>query len=108
MSGSESRFMNDVSPSALGMTARAPSQQCAGAVVIALERTYFAEGIDKRGGGETRERILKDVRLPTTWNHIEAALSYAQGLPLLVIVEEGLKEEGLLAWLRLVRSAGQV
>jgi hypothetical protein len=70
--------------------------KCAGAVVIALERTYFAEGIDKRGGGETRERILKDVRLPTTWNHIGAALSYAQGLPLLVIVEEGLKEEGLL------------
>jgi hypothetical protein len=69
--------------------------KCAGAVVIALERTYFAEGIEKRGGGE--ERILSDVRLATPWNHIEAALSYSQGLPLLVIVEEGLKEEGLLA-----------
>ena len=36
------------------------------------------------------------MKLPTPWNHIEATLSYAQGLPLLVIVEEGLKEEGLL------------
>src|SRR5690348_7875486 len=34
MSGSESRFMNEVSPRALGMTARAASQQCAGAVVM--------------------------------------------------------------------------
>ena len=37
---------------------------------------------------------MKDVRLPTRWNHIEAALFYAQGLPLLVIVEEGLLERG--------------
>jgi hypothetical protein len=38
--------------------------RCAGAVVIALERTYFAESIEKRGGGKTKERILADVRLP--------------------------------------------
>ena len=36
------------------------------------------------------------MKLPTPWNQIEAALSYARGLPLLVIVESGLKNEGLL------------
>jgi hypothetical protein len=34
--------------------------------------------------------------LPTPWNQIEAAMTYARGLPLLVVVEAGLKSEGLL------------
>ncbi|MEZ5649451.1 MAG: hypothetical protein R3E87_02770 [Burkholderiaceae bacterium] len=68
--------------------------RCSGTVVIALERTYFAEGIEKRGG--PKASTLTEVKLPTPWNHIEAAMSYARGLPLMVIVEAGLKSEGLL------------
>ena len=68
--------------------------KCAGTVVIALERTYFVSGIEKRGG--PKESILNDTKLPTPWNQIEAAMSYARGLPLMVIVEDGLKSEGLL------------
>jgi hypothetical protein len=68
--------------------------RCSGTVVIALERSYFAAGVEKRGG--TKESALTDVKLPTPWNHIEAAMSYARGLPLMVIVEAGLKSEGLL------------
>lgn len=68
--------------------------RCSGTVVIALERTYFAAGIEKRGG--SKESALTEVRLATPWNHIEAAMSYARGLPLLVIVETGLKSEGLI------------
>lgn len=68
--------------------------RCSGTVVIALERTYFATGIEKRGG--PKESALIEVKLPTPWNHIEAAMSYARGLPLMVIVEAGLKSEGLL------------
>lgn len=68
--------------------------RCSGTVVIALERTYFAAGIEKRGG--PKESALAEVKLPTPWNHIEAAMSYARGLPLMVIVEAGLKSEGLL------------
>jgi hypothetical protein len=67
---------------------------CAGAVVIALERSYFASGTEKRGG--PKEVPLTDVKLPTPWNHIEAAMAYTRGLPLMVIVETGLKSEGLL------------
>lgn len=68
--------------------------KCSGTVVIALERMYFASGIEKRGG--PKEAALADVKLPTPWNQIEAAMSYVRGLPLMVIVEDGLKDEGLL------------
>ena len=42
------------------------------------------------------EVALSDVKLPTPWNQIEAAMAYSRNLPLLVIVESGLKSEGLL------------
>jgi hypothetical protein len=67
---------------------------CQGAVVIALERSFFPSGIDKRGG--PNESQLSSVRLPTPWNHIEAAMAYSRRLPLMVVVESGLKSEGLL------------
>ncbi|MEP6636093.1 MAG: hypothetical protein ABJB97_05155 [Acidobacteriota bacterium] len=67
---------------------------CSGAVVIAFERSYFGSGAEKRGG--PNEVALTDVKLPTPWNHIEAAMAYTRGLPLMVIVEAGLKSEGLL------------
>lgn len=68
--------------------------RCSGAVIIALERYYFASGIEKRGGAKAS--ALGEVKLPTPWNQIEAAMAYARGLPLMVIVEAGLKSEGLL------------
>jgi hypothetical protein len=68
--------------------------KCSGTVVIALERMYFSSGLEKRGG--PKESALEEIRLPTPWNQIEAAMAYSRGLPLMVIVEEGLKSEGLL------------
>ena len=68
--------------------------ECVGTVVIALERTYFARGLDRRGG--PREAPLSKVKLATPWNQIEAAMAYSRGHPLLVIVERGVKREGLL------------
>ncbi|MDM0054440.1 hypothetical protein [Variovorax fucosicus] len=68
--------------------------KCAGTVVIALERSYFATGLDKRGGPKQAE--LADIRLPTPWNQIEAAMAYSRGHPLLVVVEAGIRSEGLL------------
>lgn len=67
---------------------------CSGAMVIALERCYFSSGVEKRGG--PNELPLHDVKVPTPWNQIEAAMAYARGLPLMVVVEESLKCEGLL------------
>ena len=68
--------------------------KCSGTAVIALERTYFPAGAEKRGG--PKEAPLTEIKLPTPWNHIEAAMAYTRGHPLLVIVESGLKSEGLL------------
>ena len=85
--------------------------KCSGTLVIALERSHFASGTEKRGG--PREITLTDVKLPTPWNQIEAAMTYARGLPLMVVVEAGLKSEGLLErgydwyvqWVQLEASA---
>jgi hypothetical protein len=68
--------------------------ECVGAVVIALERTYFPAGVERRGAA--RETQLQNIRMPTPFNQVEAALAYAHGRPLLVICEEGLREEALL------------
>ena len=68
--------------------------KCSGTVVIALERMYFASGAEKRGG--PKEVPLADIKLATPWNQIEAAMAYTRGHPLLVIVERGIKSEGLL------------
>jgi hypothetical protein len=68
--------------------------KCSGIMVIALERCYIQAGVEKRGGNS--ERSLVDVRLPTPWNHIEAAMAYSRHLPIFAVVEAGLKAEGLL------------
>lgn len=68
--------------------------ECAGTIVVALERTYFPQAVDRPGS--PKEQIAADTRLPTVWNQIEAAMAYARSHPLLVLVEQGLKPEGLL------------
>jgi len=75
-------------------TVRALMDRCVGSVVIALERSYFPHGIEKRGGKD--EKALEEIKLATPWNQIEAAMSYSRQMPLLVILERGIKEEGLL------------
>ncbi|MEP6926036.1 MAG: hypothetical protein ABI834_00300 [Ginsengibacter sp.] len=68
--------------------------ECFGTIVIALERTFLSMGSEKRGG--TKEAQLQNLKYPTPWNQIEAAIAYSKGLPLMLIVEEGIKTEGLL------------
>lgn len=68
--------------------------ECVGAVVVALERTFVAQAIDRRGS--PKESPLANLRLPTVWNQIEATMAYVRGHPLLVMVEDGVKPEGLL------------
>jgi len=69
-------------------------QECAGAIVIAFERIHVDKGSEKRGSPDATE--LSQINFPTVWNQIEAALAYATHRPLLVLVENGLKLEGLL------------
>ena len=68
--------------------------ECVGTVVVALERTFIAEAFERKGS--PKEKRLAEVRLPSVWNQIEAAMAYVRSHPLLVIMEEGLIPEGLL------------
>ncbi|SEO73128.1 hypothetical protein SAMN05192574_111161 [Mucilaginibacter gossypiicola] len=68
--------------------------ECSGILVIALERTYFESGIEKRGS--VNEVTLSATKFATPWNQIESAIAYAKNLPILVIVEDGIRAEGLL------------
>lgn len=67
---------------------------CVGTVIIAFERVKVIDGLERRGSSE--EKTLSNQILPTVWNQIEAAMAYVLGHPLLVIVENGARSEGLL------------
>ncbi len=56
---------------------------CQGIIVLGYPQILVQKGYLK-----TR-RIEKDLRLATEWNHIEASLAYALGLPMLVIHHQG-------------------
>jgi hypothetical protein len=65
-----------------------------GLVVIAFSRYEFPNGIERQKNGSAKD--LSSVRITTVWNHIEATLGYARGIPLLVIAENQLLEDGML------------
>jgi len=69
-------------------------RECSGVVIIALERTYFPAGTELRGN--PKQIALTETRLPTPFNQVEAAMAYCHGHPLLLLVEDGLRSEGLL------------
>ena len=71
-------------------------QKADGVIVIALERYFIPQMVERRGGTLKDEKVYTDVVLPTTWNQVETAFAHAWKLPLLVICEETLKEDGLL------------
>lgn len=67
---------------------------CAGTVIVAFERTQIIDGVERRGSSE--QKTLNNQILTTVWNQIEAAMAYVLGHPMLVVVENGAKTEGLL------------
>jgi len=81
--------VTDVSLSPLKDIARI-MRECHGAIIVAFERTYLKSGIEKQ------QFALKSVRYTTPWNHIEASLAFATGIPIIVLMEPGLRQEGLL------------
>jgi len=69
-------------------------QECVGTVILAFERTSIEKGVEKKGSPEQME--LSNVNLTTVWNQIEATMSYSMGIPILVLVEHSIRNEGLL------------
>ena len=68
--------------------------RCVGTVIVAVERYRVESGVERRASPQ--EKPLSGVAFPTAWNQIEAAMAYGRGLPLLVLVDEQLRCDGLL------------
>lgn len=69
--------------------------ECSGAVILGYPQLVVSTGVLKG------TPLGAPIELPTEWNHIEAGLAYARGLPLLVAhhatVSRGVFDRGALA-----------
>lgn len=68
--------------------------ECHGAVVIGFERTRIIAGLDKPDSATQKETHNKSH--PTVWNQMEAAIAYAQRVPILTFLQNGLKRKDML------------
>jgi hypothetical protein len=77
------------------MHARSLMRECHGAVVVAFTRVLVK---DAEEYPSTPQAVpLKEVRHPTVWNQLEGALAFGFELPLLILVEKGVKREAMLS-----------
>ena len=67
---------------------------CHGVLVVAFERTRVVSGKEKPGS--SGERNVDGLSYTTPWNHIESAIAFGLKMPLYILCETGLKEEGLI------------
>lgn len=66
-----------------------------GALVICFERLYAKTAVEFRRASEPGPEF-RPFLAPTVWNHMEASLAKAFGLPTLIIAEQGCRVEGVL------------
>jgi len=67
---------------------------CDGVIIVAYERKHVAKGSEKRGS--TAQTALTNRTYTTPWNHIESAIAFSLDLPLHILCQTGLQEEGLI------------
>lgn len=69
-----------------------------GLLTIAFRRTYVKKGTARlRTDIKTlREEPIDDIWLTTPWAHIEPAMAYQLGLPVLILREKGVLADGIL------------
>ena len=65
-----------------------------GCLVLALERYYVEEGIGKRGSDQ--EAKISNQAYTSPWLHIETALARSLDLPLMILKDTALINEGLI------------
>lgn len=70
--------------------------ECVGMIVIAQPRIDIVQAIERPNTEKAKK--LESVALTTPWNHIEAAFAYDRGLPLIVICDNHVKQEGFLQY----------
>lgn len=72
--------------------------ECNGLLTIAFRRTHIEIGASRYRTdlANTSEVALKDVWLTSPWSQIEPAMAYQIGLPVLILREKGVIDEGIL------------
>ena len=68
-----------------------------GLITMAFRRTYIekGQGHSRAGSADLATHSLDNQWLTTPWAHIEPAMAYQLGLPILLLREEGVLEEGI-------------
>lgn len=69
-----------------------------GLITIAFRRAYITKGVAifRTDMGGLRELPLDGRWLTSPWAHIEPAMAYQVGLPILILREEGVVDDGML------------
>lgn len=67
------------------------AQHCSGGVILGFEQ-FHANGGTRKRGTRCPKRIRGPINFPTPWNHLEAGILFALGLPLLVFRENGISD----------------
>lgn len=69
-----------------------------GLITVAFRRTYVEQGTARLRTdiAEMKEESIDGVWLTTPWSHIEAAMAYQLGLPVLILREKGVLADGIL------------
>jgi hypothetical protein len=72
--------------------------ECNGLLTIAFRRTHIESGTTRYRTDltELSEGPLKDVWFTSPWSQIEPAMAYQIGLPVLILRERGVLDEGIL------------
>jgi hypothetical protein len=70
-------------------------EQCRGAIILSYPQITIHKGTLRD------EKLKTEILLPTEWNHIETALAYAKGLPILLIhhlnIKRGVFDKGAVS-----------
>lgn len=66
------------------------AKRCSGGIILGFEQMRVEKGKIKTGTPEEKE-ITDEIRLPTSWNHIEAGILFGLRLPLLIFKEKGIQ-----------------
>lgn len=65
-----------------------------GCVVLATERFTTTDGFFRKDS--PKEEHVPEIFFTTAWTHIEAAMAYQLGLPLLILREKKVRSEGMI------------
>jgi hypothetical protein len=100
--GLEPRTVGDTDFGLNGLAAvRGLLRQSNGLISIAFRRAHVTEGIDRPTpdmelDSSLRETSLSGSWLTTPWCHMETAMAFQVGLPILLLVEKGVRQDGAL------------